>query len=63
MSEQEFCDRFVTHMLKLVGRETFDDGSSIAEYARDTASSYFEEQHQDGKSPEDCADADVSYWE
>lgn len=63
MTEQEFCNRFTAEILRLAKRTTFEDGSSIEEYARDTAPSYFEEQHARGMSPEDCADADVSYWE
>jgi|VirMetMinimDraft_7_1064189.scaffolds.fasta_scaffold00089_29 hypothetical protein len=63
MTEQEFCDRFTAEMLRLAGRKTFDDGSSIEEYARGTAPSYYADQHQDGESPEDCADADMDCWE
>jgi len=62
MTEAEFTERFVAQMLKRAGPK-FNDGSSNEEYARATAPSYFEEQHQqDGESPEDCADADMSYW-
>lgn len=63
LTESEFCRRFVDHMVKFVGRETLDDGTSVREYATETAPSYFEDQHQDGESPEDCAETDVSYWE
>lgn len=62
LSKVEFCQRFVAHILKTAGRETFDCGSSIREYAEETAPSYFDDQHQSGESPEDCAEADMSYW-
>jgi len=60
LSKEEFCARFKAHMLK--AGEKFDDGSSIAEYADDTAPTYWEEQHRDGSSPEECAESDMSYW-
>ncbi len=55
----EFCARFKAHMLERAG-PTFDNGDSIAEYADDTAPSYWEDPF--GETPEDCADADMSYW-
>lgn len=61
LSREEFCARFKAHMLKLAG-EKFDDGDSIADYADETAHSYFEEQHMLGESPEECAETDISYW-
>lgn len=62
MSEADFCAAFVKHMVAVAG-EKFDDGSSIADYAAETAPTYWanEDQRQDG--PEECADADMSYWE
>lgn len=60
LPKEEFCARFKARMLK--AGATFDDGSSVAEYADDTAPTYWEEQHKDGESPEECADADMSYW-
>lgn len=61
MSEEEFCARFKARMLAVAG-DTFDDGASVAEYAEQTAPSYWEEQWQRGLGPEECADADMSYW-
>ncbi len=61
---EEFAARFMAHMLKCAG-EKFDDGASIAEYAEEIASSYFEDYragHAFGETPEDCADSDMSYW-
>lgn len=61
LSKEDFCARFKARMIRVAG-EKFDDGNSIAEYASETAPSYWEEQHLDGESPEECADADMSYW-
>lgn len=61
LSKEDFCSRFKAHMLKKAG-EKFDDGESIADYADETAPTYYEDQHQDGESPEECAEADISYW-
>ncbi len=44
-------------MIEIAG-EKFDDGESIADYADETAPSYY----KDGESPEECAEADISYW-
>lgn len=63
LTKAEFCQRFVAHILKTAGRETFDCGSSIREYAEETAPYYFEDELQSGAGPEDCAKADMSYWE
>lgn len=63
LTKEEFCARFKMEMLAMARRETFDDGSSIAEYADMTGPTYFDCQYmEDGLSPEDCAEADVSYW-
>lgn len=61
MSEKEFCERFVAHMVKHAGFASFDDGGSVADYAAETAPSYWAE-NQGRDSPEECADADISYW-
>ncbi|KMS64088.1 hypothetical protein V475_20165 [Sphingobium baderi LL03] len=62
MTKDEFCARFKARMIARAG-ETFDDGESIADYADDTAPSYWEENGWlRDQGPEDCADADMSYW-
>lgn len=62
LSKDEFCARFKAHMLKRAG-PTFDDGDSIAEYADETAPTYWEEEGWlRDQGPEECADADMSYW-
>ena len=57
---EEFCARFKAYMLK--AGETFDDGSSIAEYADDVAPSYWEDEDMRVDGPEACAAADMDYW-
>lgn len=62
LTKEEFCARFKAHMLTF--RDKFDDGSSVADYADETAPTYFDGQYQEGdESPEEWAEADVSYWE
>lgn len=68
LSKEEFVARFKAHMISHAGFEKFDDGGPVAEYADETAPTYWEEQHQngespeDGESPEECAESDMSYW-
>lgn len=67
LSKDTFCARFKAYMITHAGFEKFDDdeegaGETVADYADATAPSYWEEQHQDGESPEECAAADMSYW-
>lgn len=61
MTKEEFCRRFVERMVQR-GGQTFDDGSSIREYAEETAPTYWQERHQREDGPEECAEADMSYW-
>lgn len=61
MEKDEFIARFKAHMLSIAG-PTFADGASVAEYADETAPTYFEEEWQREQGPEPCADADMSYW-
>ena len=58
---EEFCERFKARMLERAG-PTFDDGESIADYADEAAPAYFEDAAQREDGPEECADADMSYW-
>jgi hypothetical protein len=63
LSKDEFCARFKAYMLKCAPFQTFDDGGTVAEYADETAPTYWEDQHHRfGESPEECAEADMSYW-
>ena len=62
IAKAEFIERFIAHMVKMRGPE-FDDGSSIAEYARETAPLYWAEEYQREWGPEECAEADMDCWE
>lgn len=62
LTKDEFCARFKKRMLDRAG-PTFDDGESIADYADETAPLYFENYPSPMcDTPEECADADMSYW-
>jgi hypothetical protein len=58
---RDFCARFKAHMLNLAG-PTFDDGSSIAEYAEQAAPTYWETDWQREEGPEACVEMDMEYW-
>jgi hypothetical protein len=61
LTQDEFCARFKAHMLKR--GETFEDGSSVADYADAIAPTYYDDYHvKDGESPEACAESDMDYW-
>lgn len=60
ITEAEFCARFKARMIAQIG-ERFDDGESIADYADETAPTYWETDWQRVMGPEECADADISY--
>lgn len=62
MTETAFIERFVNHMV-LVGGTEFADGSSIEEYAREVAPTYWANSDQREDGPEACADADMDCWE
>ncbi|MCB4861651.1 hypothetical protein K7W03_18845 [Sphingobium sp. PNB] len=62
LSKEEFCARFKARMLERAGVDRFDNGESIADYADDTAPTYWETDWQRAEGPEACADADMSYW-
>lgn len=62
LRKSEFCKRFVDRMVKRAGFTHFDDGLSVEEYAKDTAPTYFSDPDQRADGPEECADADMSYW-
>jgi len=61
ITKSEFCARFKARMLDCGGSH-FDDGESIADYADEIAPSYWETPWQWEMGPEECADADISYW-
>lgn len=61
LTKEEFCERFKARMLAS-GATHFDDGESIADYAEETAPTYWETDWQRELGPEECAEADMSYW-
>ena len=62
MNKEEFCARFVAEMKRAAGFEAFTDGTTVEDYAKATAPSYYDEPDQRADGPEECARADVSYW-
>ena len=62
MTKDEWIKRFVTRMIDRAGRDHFDDGELILDYAYETAPSYWEDGGSDGEEPEECADAEMSDW-
>ena len=62
MSDREdFIARFVTEMVRYAG-PLFETGESVADYARGTALSYWDDEDQRADGPEACAEADMSCW-
>jgi hypothetical protein len=61
LTKDQFCARFKARMLSVAG-PTFDDGESIGDYADDVGPTYFETDWQRALGPEECAEADMSYW-
>lgn len=63
VTQEEWCRRFVTHMLERAAPcDRFDDGELILDYAEATALTYWETPWQRDMGPEKCADSDISYW-
>lgn len=63
LTKEEFCQRFTAKILRLAGRKIFDDGRSIKDYAAEAGSTYWDDPDQRVDGPEECAEADVGYWE
>lgn len=62
MTKGEFCWRFILRMIERAGEAKFEDGTNLYEYAVTTAPTYWDEPDQREEGPEECADADMSYW-
>jgi len=62
MTKEIFVARFKARMLAVVG-EKFSDGGSVANYADEIGSTYYDNPDQREDGPEECADFDISYWE
>lgn len=62
ISRDEFIRRFKQRMIDAAG-PTFDDGTSIADYAeKEAGPSYYADIESRRLGPEESADADMSYW-
>jgi hypothetical protein len=61
VTKEQFIERFVKYVTDRCP-PTFDDGSSVEQYARDTAPTYYDEPDQRADGPEECAYSDMSYW-
>lgn len=62
ITKEEFIDRFAVHCLKTCGFTHFDDGSSVEEYARETAEASWSDPDYRADGPEACAESDMEYW-
>lgn len=62
LTEAEFRDRFVERMLARTGGVD-GNGDSVIDYAKEAALGYWEDDDMREEGPEECADADLSYWE
>lgn len=62
MTQAEFTERFVAHCLKQCGFTHFDDGTPVAEYAQETAATYWADPAYREDGPEGCAESDMDYW-
>jgi hypothetical protein len=59
---EEFSQRFIERMVRHPNAVSLRDGSSVRLYAERVAHAYWIEAHENNASPEDFADADMSYW-
>jgi hypothetical protein len=59
MTRDRFVARFTAWMTEHAPFKTFDDGTSVADYAADAALAYWEDPVG---SPEECAESDMEYW-
>jgi len=62
MTLEEFTRRFILEAKRLAGFDTFDDGTTVDDYCKDVAASYYSDQFYRDDGPEVCAESDVSYW-
>lgn len=62
LTEERFVALFKAHCLKHCGFTHFDDGTSVSEYCDEVAPSYWADPFQRETGPEECAEADMSYW-
>ena len=61
-AESDFCRRFVAEMMNYAS--TYDGTeAALRAYAEEVAPTYWAEPDQRADGPEECARADISYWE
>jgi hypothetical protein len=60
LTKEEYCRRFVEYMTREAGFETFDNGQSVLDYAKEAAPAYWESCPDN--APEDAAEADFDCW-
>lgn len=61
LTEAEFTNRFVNFAVQKVGA-FFEDGLSVADYAKEVASIYWADPLLRDGGPEACAESDIEYW-
>lgn len=62
ITKEEFVARFVSYMPKYVGHSTFNDGSTVTEYAQSVVETYYQEYLLDNElAPEELAEAEIDY--
>lgn len=61
ITKEEYCRRFIKHMRAAAGFERFDNGTTVEEYATECADLCWGVWDKKS-SPEEDADADISYW-
>ncbi|RCW84867.1 hypothetical protein [Paracoccus lutimaris] len=57
-----WIERYVAHTLACCGFTHFDDGGSVADYARECAAAAFDDPYYRSDGPEACAEGDMEYW-
>lgn len=62
LSKADWVDAYVAHTLKCCGFTYFDDGSSVADYARECAMASFNDPDYREDGPENCAEGDMECW-
>lgn len=67
ISKEEFCARFKARMIAEAPFERFKnpdgtDSDTVAGYADWISKEYWFNADQRAEGPEECADADMSYW-
>jgi hypothetical protein len=59
---EEFCDRFVASMVIRARYDTFANGCKVADYAKDTAPTYWGLPAFRTLGPELCVVSDMRHW-